>query len=515
MHSEEISQRQTGDHLKAHQEQASKQQPANNNNSEQKLSAENLDLEIFFELSSDLLCITKNGYIQRINAAFSASLGYSEQDLIGKPFISFIHPEDQPQTRQKLDLQTAGQTACTENRYLCKDGIYKLIAWKNRSHPQTGLTYRVGKDISVEQQAKQTLDNAHHSLSQQLGRATDLLSNAQQEYHQLLETSVRQLAELESIYTNAPIGLSLVDINFRFLRINSRLAEINGYSAEFHIGRSFREIIPDLAEKIEPLYQQVIETKQPIFNQEIHGTTPAQPGVERNWLINYYPLFNSEGEVISISAIVQEITERKTAEAALRQSEQKFKLALNNIPDTFVIYDAQRRYQFVNAAGLERSQKTLAELRGRTDEEVWPPEITHSYIHALHQAFETRTIQQGENTFILPNSQPFTLSLKYVPLLNEKGEIEQVLGFTFDISERKHYEEEILKINAELETRVQQRTAELQSANNWLTGIINSNNDIIAALDTNFNFIAFNQAYQKEFKTIFGVDIQIGVNLTL
>ncbi|MCT7948506.1 PAS domain-containing protein [Ancylothrix sp. C2] len=80
-------------------------------------------------------------------------------------------------------------------------------------------------------------------------------------------------------------------------------------------------------------------------------------------------------------------------------------------------------------------------------------------------------------------------------------------------SEHKCGEEKILKINAELETLIQQRTAELQTANNWLAGIINSNNDIIAALDTNFNFIAFNQAYQKEFKAIFGVDIQIGANL--
>jgi integral membrane sensor domain MASE1 len=97
--------------------------------------------------------------------------------------------------------------------------------------------------------------------------------------------SRRQLLELETVYQTAPIGLALVDRDLRFLRINHKLAEIDGTSVDAHIGRTLREAVPGVAETIEPLYRRVLETGQPVLQFEIHGTTPAQPGIERDWLV--------------------------------------------------------------------------------------------------------------------------------------------------------------------------------------------------------------------------------------
>ncbi|PSB14341.1 PAS domain-containing sensor histidine kinase [filamentous cyanobacterium CCP2] len=133
------------------------------------------------------------------------------------------------------------------------------------------------------------------------------------------ETARQQLIEIEAIYACAPIGLCVLDREFRFIRINDFLAEINGIAAAAHIGKTVQELLLELGDAQLPYFQQVIETGTPILNVEVHGVTPAQPGVERDWLVNYYPLKRSDGYVLGINLTAQEITDRKIAEQALQE----------------------------------------------------------------------------------------------------------------------------------------------------------------------------------------------------
>src|SRR5215210_6834376 len=82
--------------------------------------------------------------------------------------------------------------------------------------------------------------------------------------------------ELEQIYLTAPIGLCVLDTQLRYIRINQHLADINGVSVEGHIGRTVREISPDLADFLEPQLQEIIRTGEPHLNVEFHGETRAQ-----------------------------------------------------------------------------------------------------------------------------------------------------------------------------------------------------------------------------------------------
>ncbi|MCP3904647.1 MAG: PAS domain-containing protein [Planctomycetes bacterium] len=131
---------------------------------------------------------------------------------------------------------------------------------------------------------------------------------------------IDRFAELEHLYRTAPVGLCLMDRDLRFLRINERLAAINGRVVEDHLGRTVREVIPEIADIVEPLYRRVIETGEVALNFEVAGETPAEPGVTKHWLVSYYPLTSSDGKVRAVSTVVQDITELKEAQDAMRSA---------------------------------------------------------------------------------------------------------------------------------------------------------------------------------------------------
>jgi PAS domain S-box-containing protein len=131
---------------------------------------------------------------------------------------------------------------------------------------------------------------------------------------QVQVTTQEQLAQIETIYATAPIGLCFLDRERRFVRMNEQLAEINGLPISEQLGRTVREVLPELAEVQEPIFQQVLETGIAVLDVEVCSTTPAQPSVERCWLVSYYPLKVAEGNILGINIMVQEITNRKLAE---------------------------------------------------------------------------------------------------------------------------------------------------------------------------------------------------------
>lgn len=163
---------------------------------------------------------------------------------------------------------------------------------------------------------------------------------------------------------------------------------------------------------------------------------------EFRWFLSRgLPLRNSQGQIIKWFGTATDIHEQKQVQEALRQSEQKFRVAVDNIPDTFVIYDAERRLQFMNAAGLHRIQKPLEAVLGLRDEEIYPPEVTNNYLPFLLWSVETLTTQSFEGTITLPNYGTYTAIISYIPLLNDQGELYQILGISHDITKRKSTEE--------------------------------------------------------------------------
>jgi len=129
--------------------------------------------------------------------------------------------------------------------------------------------------------------------------------------------------ELEQLYNHAPVGLAFIDTELRFVRINERLAAINGPPVEAHIGRTITEIIPEIASKIEPFYRTAIKTGKPQLGFEVTGRTATDPPRDIIARVSYLPLIK-DGQVIGVHTVVQDVTEsRNLQEALLNVTEQE------------------------------------------------------------------------------------------------------------------------------------------------------------------------------------------------
>jgi PAS domain S-box-containing protein len=160
------------------------------------------------------------------------------------------------------------------------------------------------------------LRKSNEELDRRVKQRTAELEQANADAHQ-------RLAELENLYVTAAVGLGLVDTNLRFVRVNQLLAAIHGLPVEAHIGRTVREVLPPaLADRVAPLYEQVLATGQPILGSEVRAISASEPDVEQDWLVTYSPVKAEDGVVLGIQVVVQDVTQRKRFEDQLRQTQK-------------------------------------------------------------------------------------------------------------------------------------------------------------------------------------------------
>ncbi|MCZ6808034.1 MAG: PAS domain S-box protein, partial [Deltaproteobacteria bacterium] len=127
-----------------------------------------------------------------------------------------------------------------------------------------------------------------------------------------------ELGSLREIYGTAPIGLCCFDKKLRYVFVNEWLAAINGLSVEEHLGRPISEVLPDVAAGVEAQLRGVMETGEPVMGGTVEAETAAQPGVRRNFEHHYEAVRSADGAIVGVSCVVQDVTERKRAEEALR-----------------------------------------------------------------------------------------------------------------------------------------------------------------------------------------------------
>lgn len=161
-----------------------------------------------------------------------------------------------------------------------------------------------------------SLENAR--LFEEHRKSDEALRKSEEELKKSQEISRARFALLQAVYATAPVGLCFVDNTFRCIHVNRKLAEISGLTVEEQIGKTIRDVVPEMAETIEANYRRILETGKPVEDVEMRCTMRSQPGRERFWLASHYPVKDPVGRVFGINTVVQEITERKRMEEEIR-----------------------------------------------------------------------------------------------------------------------------------------------------------------------------------------------------
>lgn len=242
-----------------------------------------------------------DGLIEYANAPMLKMLGYSSEDVeAGKLNWREITP---PEWLEKSDesarlLREYGACPSYEKEYIHADGHRVPVLIGSTMIPNL----QGGMDVA--------------------SFITDLteLKKAQRELLKSREQLADRLAEIETLYQTAPIGLAYFDPKeYRYLRLNDEQARIVGKPKDQILGRTLTEIAP--IEGLQELFDGVA-AGEPLVNYLLEGELPERPGEHRTWTVNYFPVLSQSGELKGITAASLEVTEKRRAEDALRQSEK-------------------------------------------------------------------------------------------------------------------------------------------------------------------------------------------------
>ena len=122
--------------------------------------------------------------------------------------------------------------------------------------------------------------------------------------------------QLNAFFSNAPVGLAIVDKDLCFQRINEPFAQLNGLDSRGQVGRPLRDVVAELFSQIEPLLRKVARTGEPVLNHEVRGPIPSTPGLMGWWLKSLFPIARNDGVVTQMGIVVQDVTGLKRAETA-------------------------------------------------------------------------------------------------------------------------------------------------------------------------------------------------------
>jgi PAS domain S-box-containing protein len=258
---------------------------------------------------------------------------------------------------------------------------------------------------------------------------------------QRAEAAARPLAELEAIYRTAPVGLCVLDHELRYVRINDWLAELNGQPVEAHIGRTVREVIPNLAPQVEPLYRRVLETGEPILNVEVEGETALLPGVTRVFRDQYHPLHDAQGNVVGVNVVVEEITALKAEEERRRDSEARFRALANSMPQLVWTAEPDGAVDYYN----DRHQEFAGIRRGGDGAWEWGPVVHPDDLPrtaaAWNQAVSTGTMYEVEHRVQRADGSYCWYLSRGVPERDASGRIVKWYGTATDVNDLRAAEQ--------------------------------------------------------------------------
>ena len=315
--------------------------------------------------------------------------------------------------------------------------------------------------------------------------------------HKLAGEATVQAEQLFRVmFEQAAVGIALIETaTGRFLRVNHRYCEIVGLSADEMTATTFMAI-----------------THPDDLQADLDNMEELKAGRIRNFsMVKRY--FRSDGSTVWVDltvspmwepgeqptfhiAVVQDITERKRAQEALRLTESRLTEILDNSTAMIFMKDPEGRYLLVNRAFERRFGLKAEQILGKTDVDIFSAGQA-----AMFQANDRAVIRSGrpmefEEVAQCVDGEHVSIVTKF-PLRNAESSIYAVCGIVTDITERKQAEQHLADLNATLERQVMQRTRELEESRQQLQAIVDGTSDAVFVKDLEGRYRLFNRAAER------------------
>ncbi|MBI4965494.1 MAG: PAS domain S-box protein [Desulfomonile tiedjei] len=400
-----------------------------------------------------------------VNDGFSQLYGWSQEEVLGRS-IEFVPPEEKQRTLAAWQKTFEGEQVLLETKRIHKSGkvleIQLRTAILRDRAGSISESIVIHRDITERKRAQEALQKAYGELELRVEERTAELAQINEKL--LSEIAERKhaeerLRESESRYRmlveNAPLGIISCDLQGRIIQVNSNLLTILGSPSPQETKAVNLLTHPPLVEAgISEEVRRCLETGSRVF--ECSYTSKWGKSA---WLrFHMVPTKDNLGRVNGIQAIVEDITDRKHAQDALSESEERFRAVFETAQDLIFLKDRNLVFTHVNPGYLRTLELDESEVIGKTGEEIFG-EQEANYIMDL----ENRVLggQVVEATYNLSTSGlSKTFHCIRVPMRNRWGETIGICGIARDVTERRALEQPCPRPVARYRSSLMERTLE-------------------------------------------------------
>jgi PAS domain S-box-containing protein len=286
-------------------------------------------------------------------------------------------------------------------------------------------------------------------------RTERLLEESEQRYHTLARIS--------------PVGIFQTDADGVTTYVNPKWCAISGMSASDALGNGWLKAVhPEDRERLMQGWQESAKSHRPSYADYRF----IRPDGSLAWVMGQaVPEMGPHKQVKGYVGTITDITERKETEAALQASEQQLSLIYEKMSDVlfYMAVEPEDRFRFIsiNGAFLRVTGLREEQVVGKTMQEVIPPGSRALVLRNYKKAIRTCKPVSWEEISEYPTGKKYG-EVTVSPVFDGEGNCTHLIGTVHDITDRKQAEAEIRKLNAELERRVEERTAQLAAANKEL-----------------------------------------------
>jgi two-component system CheB/CheR fusion protein len=289
----------------------------------------------------------------------------------------------------------------------------------------------------------------------------------------------RQYAELENIYDITPVGLALIDRDLRYLRINEKMARIDGVPVDAYEGRTIPELTPQIVDRVAPTFERVFETGEAVLGLEVSARMRGTDDSVRHFIADYYPVI-IEGEVYAVGTCVREVSEQKRLIAELAESEARMQRTFDASPVFIVITSGpEHTIAYSNPANMAVTGNRA--VPGRRLADALPELEGQEVIDRFTQTFETgeRQVFPEFRVDLDRSGDGTTEEIWFMQVIEPQrdgaGAIIGVVSFAYEITEqvraRKAAQESEAQTSillAELQHRVKNTLATVRALSRFL-----------------------------------------------